>query len=186
MTPKLYKAADVCDLAKVQPYVLRSWEKEFPGIGVQKSADSTRLYRQSDVDQVLLIKQLVFGEGLTVSGARRRLEETAGAPSRAQESADAEEAFDVFGADARTKIAAVREGLKAIHVLLSQRPGVFTLQPPPSGRTVGKASGKTPSAKKAAAATLRVATRGKAASASNRKAQSTMKPAAAKGRRANA
>ena len=60
MTPKLYRAQDVCELAQVQPYVLRSWEKEFPGIGVQKSEDSPRLYRQSDLDQVLLIKRLVF------------------------------------------------------------------------------------------------------------------------------
>ena len=75
MTPKLFKATDVCELAQLQPYVLRSWEKEFPGIGVQK-ADGQRLYRQSDVDQVLRIKQLVFTEGLTLSGARRRLDET--------------------------------------------------------------------------------------------------------------
>ena len=49
--PKLFKAADVCDMVQLQPYVLRSWEKEFPGIGLQKSADSPRLYRQSDVEQ---------------------------------------------------------------------------------------------------------------------------------------
>ena len=41
--PKLYKAADVCEMVQVQPYVLRSWEKEFPGIGVQKSPDAARL-----------------------------------------------------------------------------------------------------------------------------------------------
>ena len=35
MTPKVYKAGEVCELLQVQPYVLRSWEKEFPGIGVQ-------------------------------------------------------------------------------------------------------------------------------------------------------
>ncbi len=74
MTPKLYKAADVCELTGLQPYVLRSWEKEFPGIGVQKSDDTPRLYRQSDLDQVLRIKQLVFGEGLTLAGARRKIE----------------------------------------------------------------------------------------------------------------
>ena len=68
MTPKLFRAVDVCELAQVQPYVLRSWEKEFPGIGVQKDDDSPRLYRQSDVDQVLRIKQLVFSEGLTLAG----------------------------------------------------------------------------------------------------------------------
>ena len=65
MTPKLYKAGDVCELLQVQPYVLRSWEKEFPGIGLQgKSPDSPRLYRQSDLEHVQRIKQLVFGEGL--------------------------------------------------------------------------------------------------------------------------
>ncbi len=69
MTPKLFKATEVCEMTGLQPYVLRSWEKEFPGIGVQKSADSPRLYRQSDVDQVQRIKQLVFAEGLTLSGA---------------------------------------------------------------------------------------------------------------------
>ena len=82
MAPKLFKAADVCEMAQLQSYVLRSWEKEFPGIGVQREPDSARLYRQSDVDQVLRIKQLVFGEGLTLSGARRRLEEMAPSTSR--------------------------------------------------------------------------------------------------------
>src|SRR4051812_11895572 len=83
MTPKLFKAAEVCDMAQVQPYVLRSWEKEFPGIGVQKAPDGPRLYQQSDVDQVLTIKQLVFGEGLTLAGARRRLEGTSGSTAHA-------------------------------------------------------------------------------------------------------
>ena len=73
MAPKMYKAAEVCEVAQLQPFVLRSWEKEFPRIGFQKSADTPRLYRQSDVDQVLRIKQLVFQEGLTLSGARHRL-----------------------------------------------------------------------------------------------------------------
>src|SRR5689334_22693281 len=129
MTPKLFKAADVCEIAQVQPYVLRSWEKEFPGIGVQKSADAPRFYRQSDVDQVLKIKQLVFGEGLTVAGARRRLEEATPAAAVAQKEVD--EALDVLGADARTKIAGIRDGLRQIHALLGDRPGAFMLEPPP-------------------------------------------------------
>ena len=118
---KLFKASDVCELAQVQPYVLRSWEKDFPGIGVQKSADSTRLYRQSDVEQVLRIKQLVFGEGLTVSGARRRLDEAGPRPSD-EADADAVDVLQTLGADVRTKIARVRDGLRAIHVLLSSGP----------------------------------------------------------------
>jgi DNA-binding transcriptional MerR regulator len=143
MPPKLYKAADVCDLAQVQPYVLRSWEKEFPGIGVQKSADSARLYRQSDVDQVLRIKQLVFGEGLTLAGARRRLEESAPAPQRVADS-EVAEVLDALASDARTRIAHVRDGLRSILKVLSNAPGTvvvvddFQLDAPPVTRAAVK------------------------------------------------
>src|SRR4030095_8797120 len=114
MAPKLYKAVEVCDIAQLQAYVLRSWEKEFPGIGVQKSPDSGRLYRQSDLDQVLRIKQLVFGEGLTLSGARRRLEESL--PVTAVEAA---EVIEVLGKDVRKRIGHVREGLRSLLDMLS-------------------------------------------------------------------
>ena len=68
-----YKSAEVCEIAHIQPYVLRSWESEFPRLGVVRSG--TRIYRQADLEQVLRIKQLVFDEGLTLAGARRRLED---------------------------------------------------------------------------------------------------------------
>ena len=48
----LFKASEVCDLAKVQPYVLRSWEAEFPDLGVAKAAGGPRVYRRTDVEQV--------------------------------------------------------------------------------------------------------------------------------------
>jgi DNA-binding transcriptional MerR regulator len=134
VTQKWYKATEVCEMAQLQPYVLRSWEKEFPGIGVQKSAESPRLYRQSDIDQVLKIKQLVFGEGLTLSGARRRMEETNGASKATDE--DVAEVLDALASDARTRIAHVRDGLKAILRLLSSAPGTvvvvddYRLEPP--------------------------------------------------------
>jgi DNA-binding transcriptional MerR regulator len=70
----VFKGSEVCDIAKLQPYVLRSWEKEFPGLGVARTPGGTRFYRRSDVEQVLRLKQLVFGEGLTLAGARRRIE----------------------------------------------------------------------------------------------------------------
>ena len=38
----LFKAAEVCDLAKVQPYVLRSWEAEFPELGVAEQRGAPR------------------------------------------------------------------------------------------------------------------------------------------------
>ena len=130
VTPKLYKAGEVCETAGLQPYVLRSWEKEFPGIGVQKSPEVPRLYRQSDVEQVLKIKQLVFGEGLTLAGARRRLEETAPpAVTEARRDAEIAQVLDSLGADARKRIANVRHGLQSILEVLSKDPGAGTIAP---------------------------------------------------------
>ena len=126
VTPKLYKAADVCEATGLQPYVLRSWEKEFPGIGVQKSQDTPRLYRQSDLEQVLRIKQLVFVEGLTLAGARRRLEE-ASPPSASVREAERAEVLDTLGADARSRIALVRDGLRSILDVLARAPGVVDM-----------------------------------------------------------
>jgi DNA-binding transcriptional MerR regulator len=126
MTQKWFKAADVCEMAELQPYVLRSWEKEFPGIGVQKSADSPRLYRQSDIEQVKRIKQLVFGEGLTLAGARRRLEENGAAQVGAADK-DVEEVLEALASDAKTRIASVRDGLRSILKLLSSAPGTVVV-----------------------------------------------------------
>jgi DNA-binding transcriptional MerR regulator len=126
MTPKLLRATDVCELAQLQPYVLRSWEKEFPGIGLQKDAESPRLYRQSDVDQVLRIKQLVFSEGLTLAGARRRLEETT-PRTTAEERQEVAEVLDALASDARTRIAHVKDGLRSILQLLGGAPGTVVV-----------------------------------------------------------
>jgi DNA-binding transcriptional MerR regulator len=122
VTPKLYKAGEVCELLQVQPYVLRSWEKEFPGIGVQgKSPDSPRLYRQSDLEHVQRIKQLVFGDGLTVAGARRKLEAEAPLVSVVSQ-AEAAEVLDALGADVKKRIAVVRDGLRELQSMLADVP----------------------------------------------------------------
>src|SRR5690349_9822404 len=180
MTPKLFKATEVCDLAQLQPYVLRSWEKEFPGIGVPK-ADGQRLYRQSDVEQVLRIKQLVFTEGLTLSGARRRLEESQPTAAGSGVSAeDVQEVLDALASDARTRIATVRHGLQSILAMLSSAPGTrvvvvddYQLEPPPAAAPVSAKASKP--AKSRAVASRRVearkpglknsSTRGKSAAA---------------------
>jgi DNA-binding transcriptional MerR regulator len=126
MTPKLFRAAEVCKLAQLPSYILQSWEKEFPGIGVQKAPDSPRLYRQSDVDQVLRIKQLVVTEGLTLAGARRRIEEdTPRSPE--QERQEVAEVIDALSSDARTRIAHVRDGLRSILQMLSGAPGTVVV-----------------------------------------------------------
>jgi DNA-binding transcriptional MerR regulator len=71
----VFRAQEVCELAGLQPYVLRTWEAEFPDLGVSKSSQGPRLYRRADVERVLLIKHLLFVDGLTVAGARRKMTE---------------------------------------------------------------------------------------------------------------
>jgi len=72
----VFRAQEVCDLAQVQPYVLRSWEAEFPDLGVAKTPASPRIYRRADVELVLRLKHLLFVDGLTLAGARRQLGDT--------------------------------------------------------------------------------------------------------------
>jgi DNA-binding transcriptional MerR regulator len=178
MTPKLYRAADVCQLAELQPYVLRSWEKEFPGIGVQKDPESPRLYRQSDVDQVLRIKRLVFTEGLTLAGARRRLEETA-PRSTAEERQEVAEVLDALASNARTRIAHVRDGLRSILQLLSAAPGTVVVVdvPPPSHERGGRAANvrQMPARGKVAAKPARVQPGGQKTMAKAARAAKTAK-----------
>ena len=141
MAPKLYKAQDVCEMTKLQPYVLRSWEHEFPGIGVQKSGESPRLYRETDVEQVRRIRQLVFEEGLTLAGARRRLEVSGAAPEVSDD--EVNDMLDALGTAARARISNVQEGLRSILSLLGKEPGALTLVAPKSGAKARKAQAKT-------------------------------------------
>ena len=111
----LFKAAEVCDLAQVQPYVLRSWEAEFPELGVAKGDGAPRTYRRTDVEQVLRIKHLLLVEGLTLAGARRRLEE-----ETAPVAANAPEIDELIGRNARERLTEVKRGLRSILSLLSR------------------------------------------------------------------
>jgi DNA-binding transcriptional MerR regulator len=124
----LFKAAEVCDLVKVQPYVLRTWEAEFPDLGVSKSAGAPRVYRREDVEQVARIKHLLLVEGLTLAGARRRLEEES-APVAANSPA----LDELIGENARERLTHVKRGLRSILELLSgsQQRAEYRLTPPP-------------------------------------------------------
>ena len=139
---ELFKAADVCEVVQVQPYVLRSWEAEFPQIGQVPSGGGQRVYRRSDIELVLRIKQLVFEEGLTLSGARRRLEEDGDkhrpGPILVEE---------VLGANVRDRIKSVRSGLQSLLEMLSKDDGrqpELLLVAPSAGKkkTVAKAKSK--------------------------------------------
>ena len=69
-----YKIGEVCDLTDTQPYVLRFWESEFPQLAPKKNRSGQRMYRREDIETVERIKQLLYAEGFTIAGARKRLE----------------------------------------------------------------------------------------------------------------
>jgi DNA-binding transcriptional MerR regulator len=139
---ELFKAADVCDVVQLQPYVLRSWEAEFPQIGQVPPGGGPRLYRRADVELVLRIKQLVFEEGLTLSGARRRLEEDGDKTNGA-----AMLVGEVVGDRVRGQLRQVRSGLESILQMLSKDTAPepeLRLVPPaaPKKKSVAKAKAK--------------------------------------------
>src|ERR1700758_4883915 len=68
-----FKIGDVARICKIEPYVLRFWESQFPQLKPNKSGTGQRLYRKRDVEIAVEIKRLVYGEGYTLSGARQAL-----------------------------------------------------------------------------------------------------------------
>src|SRR5215467_7784452 len=114
----LFRQPEVCEIAQVQPYVLRSWEAEFLDLGVAKTQGAPRVYRRADVERFLRIKYLLFVERLTLAGARRKMLDER--PSEATESATLDE---LLTSDARERILSVRQTLRELSAMLAQAPG---------------------------------------------------------------
>jgi DNA-binding transcriptional MerR regulator len=77
---RLYKIGEVCKIAEVQPYVLRYWETEFPPLAPNKSGGGQRLYTRHEIDIILRIKQLLYSEGFTIAGAKKKLDAEIASP----------------------------------------------------------------------------------------------------------
>lgn len=135
----LFKAAEVCELVNVQLYVLRSWEAEFPGLGVAKTGGGGRVYRRSDVEQVARIKHLLLVEGLTLAGARRKLEEES-----TPVAADLPVLDELIGQNARERLTEVKRGLRSILDLLAGGNGgrEFQLTPPVRSGSVSRTAAR--------------------------------------------
>jgi len=69
-----YKPAEACKMAEVAPYVLRYWETEFPVLAESKEKGGGKLYSARDVKIISRIRELLYDEGFTVAGAKKRLE----------------------------------------------------------------------------------------------------------------
>lgn len=120
--PRLYKIGEVCRMADVQPYVLRYWETEFPALAPNKSGGGQRLYAQHEIDIILRIKQLLYSEGFTIAGAKKKLEQELAGPSPAAPLAPAGAAPAAASRPDETKKALrnVRSELAAILKMLEQ------------------------------------------------------------------
>ncbi|MGE4262960.1 MAG: MerR family transcriptional regulator [Desulfovibrio sp.] len=78
---KTYKIGQAATLLDVKPFVLRFWETEFKDVLVPvRTPSGQRAYSEANVDLVREIKRLLYDEGLTIEGARKRLLQGKGKP----------------------------------------------------------------------------------------------------------
>lgn len=69
-----YKIGDACKAIGIQPYVLRYWETEFPALAPSKSKSGQRVYSERELAVIRRIKELLYDEGYTIAGAKKKLE----------------------------------------------------------------------------------------------------------------
>ena len=69
-----YKIGEACKELDIQPYVLRYWETEFPSLSPSKSKSGQRVYTDREIEVIRRIKQLLYDEGYTIAGAKKKLE----------------------------------------------------------------------------------------------------------------
>jgi DNA-binding transcriptional MerR regulator len=162
----VFRAQDVCEIADVQPYVLHSWEEEFPDLGVAKTAGGPRVYRRADVERVLRLKHLLFVDGLTLAGAKRRMGQEGLGPVE-DSIADADVAA-LLDEETRRSLRDVRRGLQWILGVLdgegvTPEDRILIADVPPvkarpkaakarvSARKSGRSAGKRPASGRSAA-----------------------------------
>jgi len=69
-----YKIGEACKALGIQPYVLRYWETEFPALTPSKSRSGQRVYSEKELEIIRRIKELLYDEGYTIAGAKKKLE----------------------------------------------------------------------------------------------------------------
>jgi DNA-binding transcriptional MerR regulator len=69
-----YKIGEACKALGIQPYVLRYWETEFPALAPSKSRSGQRVYNEKELEIIRRIKELLYDEGYTIAGAKKKLE----------------------------------------------------------------------------------------------------------------
>ncbi|MCG6533509.1 MAG: MerR family transcriptional regulator [Syntrophales bacterium LBB04] len=70
-----FRIGEVSKILGVAPYVIRYWESEFKSVRPMRARSDQRLYRRTDVEELILIKELLYNEKFTINGANKRLRE---------------------------------------------------------------------------------------------------------------
>ena len=86
-----FRIGEVAELVGVEPHVLRYWEREFRSVRPTKSAKGQRVYSRRDVESLLRVRDLLYREGFTIAGARKKMQR-AGADGESENEAPAGEA----------------------------------------------------------------------------------------------
>jgi DNA-binding transcriptional MerR regulator len=80
---RYFTIGEVSELCGVKPHVLRYWEQEFTQLRPVKRRGNRRYYQHHEVLLIRRIRELLYDQGFTISGARNRLDELANEPARA-------------------------------------------------------------------------------------------------------
>ena len=68
-----YRIGEVSRITGLKPHILRYWESEFKVIKPYKGNSLQRLYRKKDLDLILKIKKLLYEDGFTIAGAKKKI-----------------------------------------------------------------------------------------------------------------
>jgi DNA-binding transcriptional MerR regulator len=85
-----FRIGEVAGLVGVEPHVLRYWEREFRSIRPTKSAKGQRVYSRKDVENLLRVRDLLYRDGFTIAGAKKRLQRGGEEPGLESVTDDAE------------------------------------------------------------------------------------------------
>lgn len=135
LPPKLFfRIGEVAGLVGVEPHVLRYWEREFRSIRPTKSAKGQRVYSRKDVENLIRVRELLYRDGFTIAGAKKKLQrpneepdvlDGAGAepePSAPTAVANGVRAQPVTPPRTREKLLALRAEVEAFLEELTPRP----------------------------------------------------------------
>ena len=102
---EFFSIGDVCTLTDLKPHVLRYWEQEFTQLKPMKRRGNRRYYQHHEVLLIRRIRDLLYEQGFTISGARNRLDELVSEPAKAARAP-------------RANLASLRKQIKSVLELL--------------------------------------------------------------------